>query len=502
MWRLAPPVLLVAAFVGSRVVFFAAGVRFDDSSLRNYWQYVEVELLRSRLTESVLYLHSQPPLFNLFLGAVLKWCPAPRVAFALVYQSLGLVLALSTFTLMRRLGVGPWLGFAACVALTVSPATILYENWLFYPYLTAVLLVLAGLLLHVALSASRPVLLPACFGCLAAVALMHSLFHLSWLVTSWAGVTWASRERGDARWSAACGALVVVAIAGLVYAKNAYLFGSFSASSWLGMNLSRLTTARLPVDERARLVAAGVLSDLALHGAFRPLDAYGSRWQSTPPTGVPVLDRPLKVGGATNFNHLAYLNISRGYLRDAVWVLRNRPAVYLKAVGSAGMRSLLPTTDYFVLKDLKAPIGRYERLWNRVVFWQPRSLGVAAPAGILSRLGRMPWLIVLSVPLVLVLSLRDGWRWLREDHGDWPRGVTVLFLGFHAVWVLGIGSLVELGENQRFRFSVDPLLLTLAVMLVADAWRDGIGPRTRRLFDRGPVRGAPAGGKATSCVCW
>jgi hypothetical protein len=69
-WRW--PLLLTAAFVISRIAYYRAGVRFDLSPLFGYWQYVDLDLLRHDLVRSVYYLHSQPPLFNLYLGLVVK----------------------------------------------------------------------------------------------------------------------------------------------------------------------------------------------------------------------------------------------------------------------------------------------------------------------------------------------------------------------------------------------------------------------------------------------
>ena len=49
-----------------------AGVRFDAHALGIYYQFIDPPLLESRLLESLFYSHGQPPLFNLFLGLVLK----------------------------------------------------------------------------------------------------------------------------------------------------------------------------------------------------------------------------------------------------------------------------------------------------------------------------------------------------------------------------------------------------------------------------------------------
>ncbi len=77
-----PLVAVVAVFLLSRVGYYVAGVRFDASSLPWFWQYIDPVLLKTDLGQSLWYLHSQPPAFNLFLGIVLNLFPgsAPLAA--------------------------------------------------------------------------------------------------------------------------------------------------------------------------------------------------------------------------------------------------------------------------------------------------------------------------------------------------------------------------------------------------------------------------------------
>ena len=80
----------VVAFALAHAIYFACGVRFH-APLADYWEYVDAPLLTTRMLESLFYLHSQPPLFNLFLGVVLKLFPsASTPAFHAVYLLAGL----------------------------------------------------------------------------------------------------------------------------------------------------------------------------------------------------------------------------------------------------------------------------------------------------------------------------------------------------------------------------------------------------------------------------
>src|SRR5437868_15126712 len=66
---------VVAAIVASRVIYYLLGVRFDMTPLGKFDQILDPVLLRTNLLQSLWYLHSQPPAFNLGLGIVLKLFP-------------------------------------------------------------------------------------------------------------------------------------------------------------------------------------------------------------------------------------------------------------------------------------------------------------------------------------------------------------------------------------------------------------------------------------------
>src|SRR5258707_6743692 len=63
-----PQFWMLFAFALSRVLYYWAGVRFDARPIDHFFQFLDPELLRYRLLESLLYLHIQPPGLNLAVG--------------------------------------------------------------------------------------------------------------------------------------------------------------------------------------------------------------------------------------------------------------------------------------------------------------------------------------------------------------------------------------------------------------------------------------------------
>ena len=104
-----PVIAIAVAFAVSRVAAYAAGVRFDVTPLDDFWQFVEPDLLRTRLLESLYYLHSQPPLFNLALGVGLKVFGSEfGLAAHVVYIVLGVTWTFALFVLLVKVGVPRW----------------------------------------------------------------------------------------------------------------------------------------------------------------------------------------------------------------------------------------------------------------------------------------------------------------------------------------------------------------------------------------------------------
>lgn len=168
----------MAAFVASRAAYYAAGVRFDTRPIGD-WQLLDGPLLQNDLGRSLWYLHMQPPLFNGYVGLVLKLPHVlERPAFVATYVALGLVLSVSLYFLMRELDVPEWIAFAVSVLFTAGPAAVLYENWLFYTYPVAAGLVVSGLLLLRWARTGRTQYGVGFFAVTSAVVLTRSTYHL------------------------------------------------------------------------------------------------------------------------------------------------------------------------------------------------------------------------------------------------------------------------------------------------------------------------------------
>jgi len=456
---LASPTGIVAlAFIASRLLYYYLGIRFDTAILPYAVQFLDVNLLRDRLIESVFYLHCQPPLFNLFLGAVLKAFPDHfGIAFHLIYLGLGLTTAVSIMALMRRLMVNRAIPTLLTVIFVVSPASILYENWLYYSYPVVCALSVAALCLHIWLSERRFLFGLAFFSCLSGLVLTWSLFQFVWVASTCIIAIFYGRIRWQSLVAAAAIPLIITVGWHL---KNWHYFGVFRTSSWIGLNLVQNTAPLLSPEQTQELVASGKLSKLALVGPFRKYDEYGQYLPEPPQTGVPALDKKTKDcsnGEPNNYNYIGYLTVSRLSLNDAIYVIKSKPYDLMRSVLRSFAVYLLPATDYpYVAENcgrISFVVTAYNTVFsgcltNRRVRWF-KCIG---------------WLIAVSLGLSIGYGSYLALRWLRNRPKDGAFAGTVTFICLTIIYVTVVTTFLEAYENNRMRFIIEPyVLIMLAV---------------------------------------
>ncbi|MFC1890656.1 hypothetical protein ACFL4G_12960, partial [Thermodesulfobacteriota bacterium] len=236
---------MVLLFLAAHAVYYCLfGIRLYHGPLFNYFELLDPELLRHNLLESCFYLHSQPPLFNLFLGIVLKLFPeSPVVAFQVLYTFFGLALYLSLFLLLRRLDVSRPLSLVLSTLFMISPSFVLYENWLFNTFPLALILVGSALLFHDLVDRGGRLTTTAFFVSLLLLCGIMSIFHLSYYCLVAGALVIAVSDRRRMILSAALVPLVLILS---LYLKNYLLFDRFAASSWMGMHLWSTTVRSIP----------------------------------------------------------------------------------------------------------------------------------------------------------------------------------------------------------------------------------------------------------------
>ncbi|MEB3223905.1 MAG: hypothetical protein VKS61_17660 [Candidatus Sericytochromatia bacterium] len=446
--------MLLAVVAASRLLGWWMGLRLDVTNLVHGWHLLDPAWLQGDLLRSVWHLHATPPGLHLAVGGVLKAFGEAGLAPAFWLQ--GAVLAVALWGLLGALGLRPWPAAGLAGLFVVSPACLLYEHWLFYTYPVTVLLVVGAWAFHAWLASGRVRLAWLCWGSLAAISLTMAAFHLVWLVALGAWGYVAARRQGVDGWGSRLAFLVPTSLVVAWYLKNLVLFGVFGPSSWLGMNLSRVTIREIPLARRVVHVREGRLGPITLRPEFCGVATYAGLYPPVPPTGVPALDATEKAGGAPNLNHRDVVAISRAFAAEVPRAFWLEPARWGRSVVLAQVWYFSPAADFPFPGDNRRLLAPWEGPFDAALNGCLRPYVTPAPpdAGVVRRLpGQVAWWLVVATPLLLLWGTRRAGP-------STPRAATLGLLVACVVFVWALGF-IEQGENNRFRFATDPLLLAL-----------------------------------------
>jgi hypothetical protein len=456
------------SFFASRAYAYFAGVRFDVISLTRFSQIIDPPLLRDDLWRSLWYLHCQPPLFNLFVGSILKLGGLP-IVFALSFHLLGLLMAIVLYLTLEELQVSAPLCFLFTLVFILTPACILYENWLFYTYPVTGFLTFSVYFLQRLLKAGNFLDYFFFASSLSIVVLSLSFFHPAWLAVIFCVLLLIRKNE----WKRSlAGISIPVLVVVLVFGKNYFLFGSFTGSTWFGGNISRISTFQIFLKERRILVAKGILSPLSLIVPFSDPSEYDPFLMQTrgstdfPSHNAAVLDSRNKSNGIVNYNWIGYIDICRIYGQDARYVILHDFPAYRKGILNAAAIYFLPTSNHHRLDSNRKYIALLNHFYDRWIYgalfakedpvkmrWKIRFRGRQ------ENLERS-WFLIIGYPMLFLYGI-----WLCFQKGQpGPRWVFA-FICFTIAYVTVVGICFEIGENNRFRFALESYFIILLAVL-------------------------------------
>jgi hypothetical protein len=265
--------------------------------------------------------------------------------------------------------------------------------------------------------------------------------------------------------------LVALGLILLLYLKNFVVFGTLTTSSASGTAVSSITTLQLSHQEREDLVRAEKLSP------FAALPLFSAIHMPQPGlTGIPALDRGRKSGDGPNCNSLEYLHIARAETADAFSIIRNRPEAYTRGVARA-------IKNYFEPASADLPFLQSEGIWS----WCKLYEALLEPPGLpqlaldprtdligltLLRPGEEApsTVLLIALPAFALFALVSVVRAWRNERLRKPEDITLLFILLSILYLTPLGTIVTFGENNRYRYILDPLYVVLFGLFLTRGW--------------------------------
>ena len=454
--------ILALAYIVSRFLFFLKGGYFTARPLLFAKQFLDPVLLENDLLASLFHLHSQPPLFNLFLGLVLKISPFPAVTYELLFKTAGLLMPILLFSILTLLGIKRLIAFLVTLVFMFNPTLFLYENLLYYTHFEAffILLSIFFLLRWSIKSNTRDIIF--FFLSLLCLGMIRSLFHpffFFFLVILFAVFIYKNNKKHLAKVFIYCSLFVLIPFI-LICSKNLVVYDFFGTSSWTGMSLwikaNTYVSEQLEEFEQDGLISPlGVKAELDV---FKSITNYFDdveirAMECSHPADCEVL----KSTGKTNYNHKGFVVLSKQLLKDSFSLIRMDPKAFgFYTLGSYSL-SLWHSSDsvHGLFEDNMNILSRLEDFYCYLNFG---FLGVKSRHSDL-RL----WIRTIIVSLFFLFFYISTLINLFKKEGPMPFAVKIvcLFCLLIHSYTIAVSSFVEFGENNRFRFPVDAAFLIL-----------------------------------------
>jgi hypothetical protein len=461
-------------FIASRLTFWAMGVRFASDEVSIFWQYLDIDLLRHDLWRSVLYLHGQPPLMNIFYGLSLKLFPKAWPAFAYsVNLVMGLAAYLAIYTVAVRNHVSRYFALAVVIIAMCNPSAAVFEAEPYYTHTCFCLLIFAAFFFDSYLRSPR-IWTAACFlGMLATLVLWRASYQPLWFA---AMALWLVRMTPSKYFKPVLAiALSFGALIGLLLLKNAILLGSFNTSSWSGISLSEAWAWRRPFPVIAAMIQDGRLSRVSTIRPNSDPEQYAAVLGSMPKTGIEALDAPHKHNGYLNLNNSIYIRASRAYWKDYWTVWRFAPEIILR-MWPENWAAYFRSTSRFATQFDPNNQSKIESVdfWYQTIFCcgqtaldpSPQTDPYESPGERIARLfGAACWpTIATEGVLLLILVFPSLRRSIAQNDKCQQR--LLLFLAVNVIFSSLLVNVVESGgENMRYRYETHGLVLIAIAIL-------------------------------------
>ena len=453
--------IILIVFLLSRMIVAAFRIQLDYGALERYWQYLDIKTLHVNLLKGVWYDHTQPPVFNLLLGLVLKTSGIhARIIFIGILKLLTLVNSLLLLAILKRTTRHPWLPLIFSLLYLLSPASIIFENELFYTsFITCLLLTscyfLTSLKRSISWRKAAGFFIPLIIVCLT-----RSMYHLFWLLAISALVLTWYRKRSGIRILFASSFLSILLV-GSWYLKNYLVFKEFSTSTWMGMNIARNVFHDASPADSSKIESIEPFTAISAYQRFLP-PGYSDKYAGLEDR---VLLEEYKNDSFINEKEVGYITISHLYMQASLREIRTHPLAYAKNVGQSAIIFFAPATRYPSTEYQAEKIASYDVLYSFNLSHFARGKQQRRIALTLSAIPKF-----LIYCAVFFWFIREGLR--RKASGKIPGelvsgGLLTLFITVIITYIFAVSSFFEHYENMRFRYEVEPLFLILAAGALA-----------------------------------
>jgi len=453
-------IVLLIVFIISRVFLINVfDLKFEYDWIFQMWHFIDIELLKNKMLESIFYFHYQPPIFNFILGLIHKQnIIEPSFILRIIFYSFTYFIGLIIFLTSRRFTQKAVVPYILAFIFYLFPETIIYENWPIYTWSSSFLLVLGFYLLTLYKQSTKPAFLYLFFFSQLILILTRSAFHpiffISWFCILLV-IYWREKQTVIKSFLPSLIILLIVAF------KNLYIFGFFGVGSGLGFSLYKITPKEINNQPVQNFVNVDPVFNVV---PVKSITTYKYEKKNIPKKfqGISILNEEFKstLGQFTeefsvNLGNYHYLEIAKKYQKNAIKIIKKFPKQYLKRVLRGSIMFFKPTWDHgFGVSYNANALENYTKYFTlhhvRMTF---EELFVSSKKP-WPMSDDIPYTSYIFIPIFYFLLVVFLYKYNFLQLGN----VNYVYVIFSIVYLFFVSNLVELAENDRYRVMIDPLV--------------------------------------------
>ena len=442
-------------FISIQVVLRIEGLKFDYWR-SGPWQLLPKDVLAGEPIQSLWNLHIQPLGFNFVTLLLDRIGPTGE----LIWQ-IFIIGATSVSIWMITIIVWEWtkqfsIGVLTGVIYALLPGTHLYSMWYFYTQPTSIALVFMAYGLVKGRASGKSSYFILSMLSVTTLFLWRSsilwFMAVIWIVfVLYLAIKDLPKNMSHKRAKLLIFGSIFVSIIFLLTAKNFILFGSSSQSSWAPENFAKVLFYTASEKELAQIASQDAcFEELIDVGVFKDISFYPVCTSDYKPTlksesSPSVLTDQIWPDGIPNFNGAKRLALQSKWRDFDTTLVKSDPKIIFRVLWpsfSAERRGSIVqfmsvSTDYIFLEDNRRVLGGVGRIWEISTSWIPPLC-----------------LVFWSYFLIFRRKIRDSVKKNMESQ----LGISVFMLILLLEYIF-----LEIGENQRYRAELEPLILVMGV---------------------------------------
>jgi hypothetical protein len=421
------------------------------------WQFIPTSELHADPVSNVFFFHGQPPAFNALLYVFDNFGAYAPIVWHTVF-----VIGTSFQIWMISKLIWYWTNNKVISLIGPSiyallPGTHLFSMWLFYTQPVAILLTITiWSLVSGNEKAKTWYFSLSNFGMLILFLWRSSIvwpIAILWLCTI-SAILIKRRKQATSKVFIISLAITLFCTStiGILTLKNQQVFKVQTQSSWVYENFAKVILYSVSKDE-LKIASQGnsCFKELAIIGTFQDIRKYPTcvSESSTDTLSLPhveSLDKIVWSNGDLNYNYKGRLLLGQKWKEFAIKIIEANPKIIFRTLwpsfsdqrrGSV-VQFLWPSTDYKFISEKTEKLGDFGRDWMFTFAWIPLASLI---------------LIMYSI-LIAIVRKSHRPRYFRSYIASLS---LVAYLSFTYIFL-------EIGENQRYRAELDPLLISLAAI--------------------------------------